>query len=149
MNSSSIKTVLRNARKVLTSKGWVKGDDHKVEDGQSKFCARGAVYIAAGARVNVTTKLDPYSGDVVTYGQWDTSDLDLEANNATMRLLHQVAERVAKERDIDPYGEVCSVVGLNDLPGSTLDDVLATFDEAIAIVEAQELLAKHGELASV
>lgn len=131
--------VLRGARKVLTTTGWVKGDDHRVEDGQSKFCARGAVQVAAGARIVTNFEVGPYDGTPRTWHKVDTSELDNAAYSEAMAALNRVAAKKYK----DEVGEHarCDIVRYNDVPGHTLDDVLDTFDQAIALAEAEATVA--------
>ncbi len=139
---SDVKTVLRNARKIITSKGWVKGDDHRIEEGESKFCARGAVYVAAGAQVVVRTKIDPYSGEVYDFAEWDNSSIDWDVQSKAMDRLATVAQKLAKEKNL-LSGDTCNIVGYNDLPATTVEDVLEAFDEAIRLVEAEELVHQY------
>ena len=142
----SVTGVLKGARKLLTTTGWVKGDDHRIEDGESKFCARGAVQIAAGGRIvnRLEIRDELYTGEprVLNWAEVDLQDLDMEAYKQAMYVLDRVATKVAHERGWRDQGETCDVVGANDLPGSTLDDVLSIFDQAIVVREAEEVLAQ-------
>lgn len=144
----SVSGVLRGARKLLTTAGWVKGDDHRVENGESKFCARGAVQIAAGGQVNTVLRVtepswfDP-EGQVKQFTEVDLSYLDHAAYNEAMHVLSRVANKTAQERGWYAEGLSCDIVGANDLPGSTLDDVLSIFDEAIALHEAEQVVNQY------
>lgn len=138
----TVKRILTKAKAVLRSKGWVQGT--MSEDNLSKFCARGAMAIVGGASVktHIGERWDDSLQEFVPVVSISVDDDEL-LYGPDRSPDYVKAVELTNTAAGEANGGECSLIGYNDLPGRTLEEVIAVFDKAINLLDAEVEAAKH------
>lgn len=129
--------VLTEARNTVQTVGWTKRDDYRVDGGESKFCARGAIMFASGARIQPCCAEEVAAGWTEPHGSYlDLTDMDYSVYHRAMDYADAAATEFSMESD--DTAPVCSVVGYNDFRAESVEDVVRLFDRAIELAAEQD-----------